>query len=365
MNPWQWFSDYETEALARDDGPRARLGAIIREAYALKEEDPDRALTLFVSGSRLAETLREPWWKLFLDHWQVTAMIYYLRDFTHVLDLAVRNTLTVQKPEYSAFPFRTHVVADLITAYLGIDPFGYAGEVREVLDYLEAEWRSEDGTQSLYRILTTRYKYALALERLEEARYVCLEMLSALDGDSDAVTTGHYRPYVYGWLCTIASRRGEFSALEECATAGLECVGSHQQSVRCQFLAHQTQLARLAGNVKEARRLLREATSRMARLRQPPTDTYFDALCAYHEAGDEFAQALRLRDRELGFLLGKGRLMDEYLCRVKRYRLFVQLGMPPEGELAEARSAAARLRRPERFLADLDRLATEGPRPSA
>ena len=67
----------------------------------------------------------------------------------------------------------------------------------------------------------------------------------------------------------------------------------------------------------------------MARLGQPPGESYYDALAAYHEVGGDLAAAWEVRERELATTVGKGQLAYESQVRIKRVRLLRRLGRRP------------------------------------
>ena len=80
----------------------------------------------------------------------------------------------------------------------------------------------------------------------------------------------------------------------------------------------------------------------MARLGQPPGESYYDALAAFHELGDDSEQAWAVRERELDTTLGKGQLAYECLVRLKRVRLLMKLGRPMEEETQAVRQTRPR-----------------------
>ena len=115
-------------------------------------------------------------------------------------------------------------------------------------------------------------------------------------------------------------------------------------------------LKRREGDDDTARRLFRSAQSRLGRLKSMPGESYFDAVCAFHEQGGDLGAALTVRDQELQMITGKGRLTHEARCRLKRCRLLAQMGLPLEEDRRAAREAAGKLRHPEKYLEELDRL---------
>jgi hypothetical protein len=287
-------------------------------------------------------------------------MLYFLGDCSRILDLVVHNALEVRKPAYAGFPFRLLIVSDLIMAYLMIDLQGYADEAREALDYLASEVGIDEG-EPVYRLLCARYFYAHKLDDWDSARAVCMTMLATLEREREDILLQHYRPIVHAWLCKVAFRQRDHHSLADWALLGAERVPGYQQKVLRLFWACQAFLARRAANEKEARRLYRMATARTNRLRSPPMDGYFEVLCDYHEAGGDLEQALQERDRELAFFVDKGMPMGEFLSRMERCRLLSRLGLPLGEEASAARAVAGKLRKPDKWLAEIDRLVEQRP----
>src|SRR5205085_6105613 len=100
MTVWDWINNYRYDAQRRGDRERIRLGEFHPRAYALREIDPDRALSLYDEGRRLALLLHEPLWVLFFEHWRVTMLLWFKQDYAAVLELAIRNSLEARKPLY-------------------------------------------------------------------------------------------------------------------------------------------------------------------------------------------------------------------------------------------------------------------------
>ena len=55
----------------------------------------------------------------------------------------MQAALEVRKPQYAAYDGRTGLFDNLIAAYLGIDPGGYADSVLQAMDYLDKEVPNE------------------------------------------------------------------------------------------------------------------------------------------------------------------------------------------------------------------------------
>jgi hypothetical protein len=351
MTVWEWIDDFEARARARGDAARLRLPGFHRAAYAFRHSDPDRMLALFDEGRRLAEALREPWWALFFEHWQVETYIYYKDDYRDLVDRAVRLTLELRKGVHEQHPLRFAVWCNLVAAYMCVDPRGYAGAIRAALDFLR---HAEPEGEERYLLLAREHWFAWEMGEVEEARRLALQELALADGEPDRHLAEHHEIDTYKALCRIAHRLGDWEALAGYAAAGDD---------RARWLDYRYQLAlfllwqalgtRHQGREEEARRLCRQGTARMGRLGKAPDDSYYDALCAFHELGGQPALALRLRDRELAQCQAKGQLAYEVECRLKRLRLLRSLGEPTAEATAGCRVAMGRLRAPESYLAEL------------
>jgi hypothetical protein len=355
MTIWAWIHDFEMQARARGDEERVRLALLHGEAYGHRQNDPDRMLGMLEEGRRLALWLREPWWVLFYDHWKLETLIYYKDDYREVVELAVKATLDLRKPIFDGYPLRFGIWCNLVAAYLCVDPRGYAAAIQEALDYLQTQVPAEGGDR--YLLQARRHWFAYEMGRLEQANALALEELAMADGDADRHTARHHEVDTHKALCWIAFRRGDWAGLAGYAAAGEErarSIGYRYELAL--FLLWQALCARREGREEQAKRFSRQGTAQMARLGQPPGESYYDALATFHEMGESAEKAWEVRQRELETTLGKGQLAYECLVRLKRTRLLKKMGQPVEDEVEAVRQTAARLRVPEWYLGELERV---------
>src|SRR5262245_34571596 len=254
MSDLDWFDEYECDARRAGHGDRLRLAQLHRLAYAFRETGPDQALALLDEGRRLAERLREPWWALYYDQQRVHALLHFKQDYRDVLDLAVRNTLELRKPAYADFPRRLMIHGDLVSAYLGIDPEGYADAIRQALDYLDAQ--SPPAGDERYLLLGNQRQFALDLGRLDEAHAFSAQSLELAAADADQGRACHFLVFTYSGLAEIAWRRRNLEALAEAAREGegLARQVGHQVEL-AGFWLWQALLARLRGDEQRAETL--------------------------------------------------------------------------------------------------------------
>jgi hypothetical protein len=361
MTIWDWIRDFRAEAQKQGDEQRHRLSRLHNEAYALRETNPERARALYEEGARLARMLNEPWWVLYYDDWRVTALRCFLRDYRNVLDLAVQNTLEVRKPQYDHCPLRFPIHSSLVFTYLGIDPVGYAEPVQQALDYLEQNL-SPVG-EDKYMVHGGRREFFVEMGWLDRAEEVARRVLAVADGDDDRTSNCvHHSVFNYCDLCEIAWRRPDFEALAQWSAEGERAARRENLQMELgMLLMWQAVAARKGGNDERGQYLCRRAASRVSRLGMPPTSGYYTALSAFHTLGGDLTTALQVRRRELESIAGRGRLAYECTCRTEIARLLAQLGEPVEEALAAAREAAGKLRRPDRYLEEIERLASRAP----
>lgn len=353
MTIWDWARDFERRARAEGDLERARLAHVHTEAYSFRQSNPDRMLAVLEEGRALAARLGEPWWVLFFEHWKLETLIYYKDDYRHVIDLAVKATLELRKPAFETFPLRFGIYCNLVAAYLCVDPRGHAAAIREALAYLQEQVASDGGDR--YLVQARRHWFAYEMGELDEAHRLALEELGMADADPDRHTARHHEVDTYKALCWVAFHRGDWRGLVDYAVAGeARARAIDYRYELALFLLWQALAARRGGDEGRARRLCRQGTAQMARLGQPPGESYYDALAAYHEQGENLEAAWEVRGRELETTLGKGQLAYECLVYLKRVRLLTKLGRPSAAEAEAVRRAAARLREPGWYLERLE-----------
>ncbi len=358
MSVWEWFNAFQRDALERHDRDRVRLCQAHGQAYSLREKDPDQAFLIFSEARQLARQLDEPWMVLFYDHWCLSALMHFKRDYRNVLDRAVQAALDARKPTYAAYPGRLSAFGDVIDAYIGIDPAGYAGPVQEAMAFLDREIPPRPDAEGRYALLGSQRTFYQELDRNDEALEIALKTMALSESDHKRHRAEHWQVFNYCALCGIAAARGDWDNLAGWSEAGDDVARrvGHQVELS-ELLAWRAAVARRQGEAGRALRLHRSAMARLRAQRMPPERGFYDAVCLYHELGGDFAAMLAARDRELKEVSGWGRFHGEAHCRVSRCRLLARMGLPRDEEIAAAREAAAKLRDPAPLLARLEAIA--------
>lgn len=357
MSVWDWIGEFREETHRSGDRDRTRLLQLYESASNYCRSDPDIMLGLLNEGRALAERLGEAWWVLFYDHWRLQALLHFKGDYREAVDIAVRATLEARKPQYANLPQRVCLHEDLIHAYVGVDPEGHAERITQALDYMTKEVKQD--VECRFCIQQCRSEFALRRERWEEAKAASLSLLAMADDEPNRHTATFHSIDACADLCAAALALEDWETLRTWANAGEEMAQGKDDKILtlARFLVWKAILARRDGDEERARRLLRGARSRVGRVKAFAGEKFYDAWSAYHEQGAEWDAAFKVREVELAAILGKGRLDHEARCRLKRCRLLAKLGQPLDEERQRAREAAHRLKSPQKYLEELDKMA--------
>jgi hypothetical protein len=351
-----WVVERELAYHDAGDTERAFLADGWNRAFKYRETDPDQAIQVLYEARQLAEQLEEPWWVMVADHWRLSAMMHFKKDFRQVVELAVRNAVAAARPENAAFPGRLMIYSDLAAAYSGVDPEGYADEVRQALAYLDAELPREPNSDR-YLMHGIEREFHMCVGEPDAARAAVSRTMELAGRDPRQRRAVHFAVFNFSALCWLNYRENDWRGVAECAEAGEECarVVGHQMEL-CEFLAWQAAAARRDGDEARADRLYINASALMNRLGMPPDREYPDAIAAYHELAGDADEVLRLRNWELVRIEDMGRFAYECEVHLKRCALLKQRGELQTEDVEAARKAAAKLRKPEKTLAALERL---------
>jgi hypothetical protein len=282
--------------------------------------------------------------------------MFWKQDYRHVMEPAVRNSLAASRPENAAFPGRWLVYRDLLSAYLGIDPLGYEHEVRELLTYLDREIPPEPNTARYLLLGSLRHFHSVTGE-FEAAEAAVARAQELLDRDPTPFRAEFSMTLHCAGLCWIAHRRQDWEKLRECAVLGEELARkTRREGNVCRFLMWQAVLARRDGDERRATRLHTTANTRMAQLNRRPELEYANALALFYELGGDLEKVLKVRDLELAAITNSGCHRNEYSVHLERAVLLAKMGRLQAEDLDAARKAALRLRKPEKALAEIDKL---------
>ena len=348
VNIWQWFNDFHRSAVLAGDYERQQLTYLFDRAWECREDSPQQAVALLLQAREIAEKLREPWWILFHDYWRSEMLLFYVDDLKAALDLAVRNAVETHKPAYERCPIVGRVFRVLLDVYVFSDPVGYIDKINETIEYLIKEVPLDYNSRCLLK--SRRITVAFAFERLDEAYDIALRYLNMCSTDFRLT-------HAHSVLCRLAYLRDDLPGALGHSKASESY--AHREGLKSSVAlaqAWQALFARKQGDEEMARRLYRLTTSTMAGLGVKPGNSYYDALCEYHEINSDSDEALRLREQQLIETIGGSGFYSETEVYLKMLRLLGRMGKPLEETLAAARKSGAQLINPTLFLAKLDKI---------
>lgn len=350
-----WRDGFTRAAKQAGDKPRQELAALPRRAWAVYETDTRQAEVLLREARALADQLGEPCWQLYTDTMLIDLYLGYRGDVSAGLSMAVRTAVEARKPAYKGCPMLGRVYWLLTSAYSQIDPVGYAAKIFEALDYAESKVALDVDSWQLF--MFQRAYVLIMQERLDEAFQAAQSYMERVEhmpaGFQNACTAAGCR-----LLCLIGFQCSDWLELARYAEQGALAAQRAPNTKRhsAEFALWQAVCARKMGDETAARRQYTVAVADMGKLDNLSSEYYYQALCAYLEAGGNYENALHVRGRELDGMIASGSVYRECQCRLERCRLLVLLGLPNAAERAAARAAAQKLIDPAAFLQKLERV---------
>lgn len=344
---WVWQSLYEDES-------RREWYGEWRRAMALDESDPTGAVTMLDATIARADRAQDGWWKLFLEHWKLQILLNKARDFGAALDCAARATVEVRQSRFDAFPQRICLHEDLIGAYQGLDPQGFAPLIQNALDYMEKEIAPGIQCEACHRGLKSEFYRSIDHAESLEAAWDYLAI-------ADAQGEDFHRAQAYLELCYsvavfegIAAREslGELSALgQDCASKADYSEGLHE-------ILMWRALAARWNDDPDASRALRRALDARARYGAAARPGYYFAGVLFYEADGEIEKAVQLLDEELREIEGHNEFWREATRRHKKCELLREMGLSWQDEGERVRQVARNLKNPAAIEAKLASLGT-------
>jgi len=344
---WGWFDEHQRTAYATGDLDRQQFSELFSQAWSHFETNPAQSLVLLQQVRALSERLGETCWTLFFDYWICEGYLFYMNRCQPALELAVRNAMEARKPIHQDCPVRARVYRVLVDVYAHCDPVGYADQITEMVNYMEAEVPLDQDT---WRLLEERRaRQALVFERWEEAYAATLRYMER-SGNNDFRLADAYM-----MLCEIAFQRRDFEALWEATLAGeMHTRRENRKGGTADFLAWKAVCQRGLGDPIQASRFYRMATAQAMPLKAKYS--FYEILTEFHLAGGEYDLALQVLDRALSEATESESPYLETECRLDRCRVAVQTGQGLAEESDLAHTAAKRLLKPEYYLGRLEKV---------
>jgi hypothetical protein len=352
VSVWDWVNAYHRKYAKRAPKRQGMLMPLWDAGSANLDQNPDVALEKFREGRTLAQELDEKWWGALFEMWIAHTVLIYKHDYATALELSIKTSMKVRKPEYSGLPQRICIHEDLILAYIETDPHGYAQMVESAMSYMQAEITEDIDCR--YCFLNLRVKLALLLEQAEQVERASSEFLAAADSSKRL----HYQAQSRIRACEVAFRRNAWSEMLTFAQEGVlraEKIRPEHNWIPHLMIWQAVALAHL-DRTEEAQKAHQNAIHRLNRSQQLRSAPLYDALCAYLEAGGDFAGALAERDDQLRQAQSGGSPYHVTLAHIKRCEVLSHMQQLTESDLQGIRDAATKLKDSAWALAKLAQL---------
>lgn len=113
IDPWQWFRDFQWQAIREGNQRNLRLPAIYSQGWQyLESAQYDESIRVFKEGLDLANEMHLPMWEFFFESWicEVNVLAF---NYKEALDWTTRLVAKSVKPEHQEHPCRPVVYFSL------------------------------------------------------------------------------------------------------------------------------------------------------------------------------------------------------------------------------------------------------------
>jgi hypothetical protein len=342
LSLWGWFNDYEFHARLSGTKEMQKLPEMAYKAWGLlRNIQPDLALDIFKDGLKLAQELNEPVWELFFDLWCCEILVYHKSDMKAALDQTIRAATRAHQPRYEPFPvLRSQLFFVLSNLYFMIDPFGYADDIRQLLDFTESSVPMAQDTH--LRILSIRSALYFEHQEYEKARDSTLEYLALAEGNARRTAGAHER------LAGLAYAAGNMEqALQH--SEQHEKLSQYEDDKDDVAIAHLWQAVFLQHQGKEtlAKQKHVQGEWDFARMAYVKRASYYDAMCTYLELTNRCDEALRLREEQVQ--AEHHSIAHTAKAHLQYCRLLGRMGNNLDTALSAARELIPAMRKPQWF----------------
>jgi hypothetical protein len=306
--------------------------------------EPEKALQIFKQGLQFAQNMDEPAWELFFDLWCCEVLIYHKVDTRAALDRTIRLATNAHQSRFEPYPvLRSQVFFILANLYFLIDPFGYADEIRELLDYTEQKVPMAQDTH--LRILSIRAGMFFEHEQYDEARQATNAYLALAQGNHRRTAGAHER------LAGIAYAKGDMRlALKHSEQhERFSQKEGDRDDIALAWLWQAVFLQR-QGIENDARRKHFQGVWDYQQMAYVRRASYYDAVCTYLELTAKTDEALQLREEQLQSKVQHNSIVHEAKALLQYLRLLGRIGKPLDQALTKARILQKDMRQPDWFV---------------
>lgn len=318
------------------------------KALDLRESDPDMALDLLTEIREEAIKGNSSYWRLLSEHWRVQIYLHYKRNYRDANRFAVETAVEARKPQYQNYQETICIQNDLVLVYSGIDPVGYATEIKEAIDFTIDQ--TNPNMNCHYCLNHRMIDYYLSMGEKEKARDQTAKYFAITQ------TQTHYRIQAYIKLCFFSSEDGAWSDVLELSRRGQEAARENDdESSWIELKSYEALALQKLGKHDEAASAYQLMKMRAAGLKMVYADDYYDNSVAYQESCGDLQTALLEREKHLETFRDAGCYYWECLARLDKIRLLRLLEQDANEEITKLEQIAQYLKFPTIIMSRLER----------
>lgn len=323
-----------------------------QKAMDNRESDPDESIRLLTKIRDEAIEKNNPEWRLIAEHWRTQVYINWKKDYNSASRFAVEAAIESRQPEYQ--PYREYICVqnDLLLVYKGIDPLGYADEIKEALD-LTINMTSPDMACHfcLNRGLIDYHKYVGADET---AREQCAKFFAMTYQEP------HYRVQAYEQMAEFAYEDKIWDDLHSLAEQGTSLAGEQDdESAWIDLKSYEMIALYHLGKIEEAQKAHDLIQYRVNTLKMVQGYTYYRLMADYQEAQGNLQSALQIIDDYISTLKDTGRPYWECKAQLERIRLLKALQQDYQPDVDKFKIFTEKLKAKSQFDSQLSAILTE------
>lgn len=313
-----------------------------QKAMESRESDPDEAIRMLTKIREQAIERKNYEWRLIADHWQTQVNIAWKKDYNAANRLAVEAAIESRQPQYREFREYICVQNDLLLVYKGIDPVGYAPEIKEALD-LTINMTTPD----------MACHYCLNRGLIDYHRFIGEDKTAREQTAKFFAMTyqePHYRIQAYEQMALFAYEDQSWEDLLSLAQQGAILAGEQKDEAAWIGLKSYEMIALYhLGKVDEAQKAHDLVNYRVSTLKMVQGHTYFTTMSEYQEVQGNLQAALQIIDDYILTLQNTGRPYWECKATLERIRLLKALGEDYMADVGKFRQIADTLKASSQF----------------
>lgn len=320
-----------------------------QKAMELRESDPDETIRLLTKIREQAIERKDYEWRLVADHWQTQVYINWKKDYNAANRLAVEAAIESRQKQYREFREYICVQNDLLLVYKGIDPVGYADEIKEAID-LTINMTTPDMPchYCLNRGLIDYYKF---IGNDESAREQTAKFFAMTYQEP------HYRIQAYEQMAYFAYQDDSWNDLLSLAQQGATLAGEQEdESAWIGFKSYEMIAFYQLARIDDAQKAHDLVNYRVSTLKMVQGYTYFTLMSKYQEIQSNLHAALQIIDDYILTLQNTGRPYWECKAYLERIRLLKTLGEDYRADVEKFRQIADTLKASSQFDSQLAKI---------